>query len=107
MGRSSLIQLSATEVNGDDIVDPSETKGDTAHPEDVDVSAEEMSLYSSVVSDGESVSSLKKTVDLKKQPKKLSEDNAMAVFMNEVGQLGAQEGETVGADSQTATQETQ
>lgn len=89
-------------VSADDVDDPSEAKGDTAHPEDIDVSAQEMSFYSSVVSEGENVSSLKKDVEDKKKPKQLNEESAMAVYQNQIGQLGAQEGETVSADSQPA-----
>lgn len=76
----SLVQLSAP--SADDIDDPSEPKGDTAHPEDVDVSAQEMSFYSSVVSEGENVSSLKKDVEAKAKPKQLNEESAMAVYQN-------------------------
>lgn len=95
-----MVQLSG--VGADDIEDPAEPKGDTAHPEDIDVSAQEMSFYSSVVSDGESVSSLKKDVEDKKKPQQLNEDSAMAVYQNQIGQLGAQEGETVTGDAQPA-----
>ena len=65
----------------DDIEDPNEaTKGDTGHPEEVDVSVEEMSFYASTVSDGENVASLKKAVDKKKEVKPLDSDNAIAVY---------------------------
>lgn len=80
-----MVQLGSGGGNADDVEDPSEPKGDTAHPEDVDVSADEMSLYSSVVSDGDNVSSLKKDVEQKKKPKQLNEDNAMAVYLNDIG----------------------
>ena len=83
-------------MNADDIEDPSETtKGDTGHPEDIDVSVEEMSFYSNTISNGENVSSLKKTVDKKSTPKPLDGDNAIAVYQNDIDKLGAQEGETV------------
>ena len=61
------------------------TEGNTAHPEEVNVSATEMSLYSSIVSDGENVANLKPKIDAKKKKEvKLNEDNAFAVFQNNI-----------------------
>ena len=52
-----------------------------------------MSFYSSVVSDGENVSSLKPKSVKKKIMTQLSEDSAIAVYLNDISQLGSQEGE--------------
>lgn len=67
----------------------SEPKQNTAHPEDVDVPDAEMSLYASVISDGDNVSTLKPSIEKKKQLK-LSDDSAMAAYINDISLLGSQ-----------------
>ena len=68
----------------------SEPKQNTAHPEDVDVPDAEMSLYASVISDGDNVSTLKPSIEKKKQLK-LSDDSAMAAYINDISLLGSQQ----------------
>jgi hypothetical protein len=55
-----------------------------------------MSLYSSIVSEGDNVSNLKPKIENgKKKQVKLNEDNAIAEYQKEISNLGAQEGETI------------
>ena len=73
---NALIQLNSQinmKINmgsdSDDGDDPSEAKADTAHPEEVDVSNQDMSFYSDILSNGENIASLKAAVEKTKKPK--------------------------------------